>query len=116
MSTPVTDVREEGLASSPSAAPSSGAPIRQSNLWKDAWRRYIRNKGAVVAGVIFVLILLYGLIWPVISPYTGNEVDFTEASQNPSLEHPFGTDKFGRDLFTRTAEGWTCLTPGIASE
>ena len=44
----VTDAREERLIVEPNLAP--GAPIRQSNLWKDAWRRYIRNKGAVVAG------------------------------------------------------------------
>ena len=105
MSTRVTDVREEGLAVEPGAAPASGAPIRQSNLWRDAWRRYIRNKGAVVAGSVFVLLLLYCLIWPFVSPYSGNEVDFTVAKQGPSVEHPLGTDKFGRDLFTRTAEG-----------
>jgi oligopeptide transport system permease protein len=105
VSTRVTDVREEGLAVEPGAAPSSGAPIRQSNLWKDAWRRYIRNRGAVVAGAVFVFILLFCLIWPVVSPYTGNEVNFAEAKQGPSLEHPLGTDKFGRDLLTRTAEG-----------
>jgi oligopeptide transport system permease protein len=105
VSTRVTDVREEALAAEPSASPASGAPIRQSNLWKDAYRRYLRNKGAVVAGVIFIALLLYCLIWPAISPYTGNEVNFAEAKQGPSLEHPFGTDKFGRDLFTRTAEG-----------
>jgi oligopeptide transport system permease protein len=101
----VTDVREEGLAVGPGAAPASGAPIRQSNLWKDAWRRYIRNKGAVVAGSVFVLMLLYCALWPLLSPYSGNEVDFTVAKQAPSLDHPLGTDKFGRDLFTRTAEG-----------
>ena len=100
-----TDIREEGLALEPGASPASGAPIRQSNLWKDAWRRYIRNKGAVVAGAVFVLLLLYCLIWPLFSPYTGIEVDFTQAKQGPSLDHPLGTDKFGRDLFTRTAEG-----------
>ena len=50
-------------------------------------------------------ILLFCLIWPVISPYDGNAVDFAEAKQGPSLEHPLGTDKFGRDLLTRTAEG-----------
>jgi len=101
----VTDVREEGLAVGPGAAPASGAPIRQSNLWKDAWRRYIRNKGAVIAGSVFVLVLLYCLLWPFLSPYSGNEVDFTVAKQGPSLDHLLGTDKFGRDLFTRTAEG-----------
>jgi oligopeptide transport system permease protein len=101
----VTNTRDERILAEPGAAPAAGAPISQSNLWKDAWRRYIRNKAAVVAGVTFVLLLLYCLIWPMISPYTGNEVDFAEAKQDPSLEHPFGTDKFGRDLFTRTAEG-----------
>jgi len=99
----VSDVREEGFAGTP--APASGAPIRQSNLWKDAWRRYVKNKGAVVAGVVFVFVVLYCVIWPFVSPYTGIEVDFSQAKQNPSLSHPFGTDKFGRDLFTRTAEG-----------
>jgi oligopeptide transport system permease protein len=101
----VTNTRDERILAEPGAAPAAGAPISQSNLWKDAWRRYIRNKAALVAGVAFVLLLLYCLIWPMISPYTGNEVDFAEAKQDPSLEHPFGTDKFGRDLFTRTAEG-----------
>ena len=52
-----------------------------------------------------MLIVLYCLIWPFISPYTGNEVDFSQAKQSPSLAHPLGTDKFGRDIFTRTAEG-----------
>jgi oligopeptide transport system permease protein len=105
MSTDVTDAREEGLGAEPSASPASGAPVRQSNLWKDAWRRYIRNKGAVIAGAVFVLVLLYCLVWPVVSPYSGIDVDFTAAKQGPSLEHPLGTDKFGRDLFTRTADG-----------
>jgi oligopeptide transport system permease protein len=83
----------------------AGAPVRQSNLWKDAWYRYIRNRAAVVAGAVFVLILLYCLIWPVISPYDPYEVNFSEARQMPSLEHPLGTDTFGRDLLTRTALG-----------
>ena len=100
-----TDIREEGIAVGPGAAPTSGAPIRQSNLWKDAWRRYIRNKGAVVAGAVFVLILLYCLVAPFVSPYDPNKVDFALASQAPSADHPFGTDKFGRDLLTRTALG-----------
>ncbi|MBA3244654.1 MAG: ABC transporter permease [Actinobacteria bacterium] len=100
-----TDIREEGIAVEPGAAPASGAPLRQSNLWRDAWRRYIRNRGAVVAGSIFVLVLLYCLIAPLLSPHDPNAVDFAIASQNPTWEHPFGTDKFGRDLFTRTALG-----------
>ena len=86
-------------------AAEAGAPVRQSSLWRDAWRRYIRNKGAVVAGSVFVLLVLYALLTPVLSPYDPNEIDFTQGFQRPSLEHPFGTDQFGRDLFTRAAVG-----------
>jgi oligopeptide transport system permease protein len=105
MATTPTDIREEGLAIEPGAAPASGAPIRQSNLWRDAWRRYSRNRGALVAGTIFLLVVAFCIVYPWISPYTGNEVNFADAKQGPSLEHPLGTDKFGRDLLTRTAEG-----------
>jgi oligopeptide transport system permease protein len=100
-----TDIREEGLAVEPGASPASGAPIRQSNLWKDAWRRYRRNRGAVVAGTTFVVIVVFCIVWPFMSPYSGNEVDFSIAKEGPSLAHPLGTDKFGRDILTRTAEG-----------
>jgi oligopeptide transport system permease protein len=85
--------------------PVAGAPIRQSNLWKDAWYRYIRNRAALVAGAVFILVLLYCLIWPFVSPYDPNDVQFADARQNPSFAHPLGTDNFGRDLLTRTALG-----------
>ena len=83
----------------------AGAPLRQSNLWKDAWRRYVRNKAAVLAGAIFVLLVLYCVIWPIFSPYDPYAVDFAQKSQNPTWSHPLGTDQFGRDLLTRTALG-----------
>ena len=52
-----------------------------------------------------MLIVLYAVLVPIFSPYDPNKVDFTQAYISPSLEHPFGTDQFGRDLFTRTALG-----------
>jgi ABC-type dipeptide/oligopeptide/nickel transport system permease subunit len=85
--------------------PTAGAPIAQGNLWRDAWRRYIRNRAASIAGIAFLALLLYCLVWPVLSPYDPNQVKFSEARQSPSLAHPLGTDTFGRDLFTRTALG-----------
>ena len=81
-----TDIREEGLAEASMGV--SGAPIRQSNLWKDAYRRYLRNRGAVVAGATFIAILLYRIVWPIISPYDPNAVDYSQAKLDPSLEHP----------------------------
>jgi oligopeptide transport system permease protein len=92
-------------AGEPLQEAAAGAPIRQASLWRDAWYRYIRNRGALVAAVIFGLMLLYCIFVPIFSPYDPNEVDFSQANQTPSLEHPLGTDRFGRDLMTRVALG-----------
>jgi oligopeptide transport system permease protein len=93
----------------------AGAAIRQSSLWKDAWRRYIRNRGAVAAAVTFILLLLYCIAIPGVGPIPGvwtslrdvdpYQIEFASAYEGPSLAHPFGTDNFGRDLFARTALG-----------
>ncbi|HVU76596.1 MAG TPA: ABC transporter permease [Gaiellaceae bacterium] len=83
----------------------AGAPIRQSSLWQDAWRRYLRNRGAVAAGVVFLLILAWCVVAPIVSPHDPNRIAFSDAYQGPSWSHPFGTDQFGRDLFTRAALG-----------
>ena len=89
----------------PSAATAAGAPIRQTGLWRDAWRRYIRNRGAVAAAIVFLIVVAYAVVAPFFSPYDPNKVDFQLAYLRPSWDHPFGTDQFGRDLFTRTALG-----------
>jgi oligopeptide transport system permease protein len=83
----------------------AGAPIRQSSLWQDAWRRYLGNRGAVAAGAVFLLMVLWCIVTPLVSPHDPNRVDFASAYQGPSWSHPFGTDQFGRDLFTRAALG-----------
>ena len=85
----------------------AGAPMAQANLWRDAWRRYIQNKGAVIAGAIFVLFALFCLIWPWVSPYDirSDPVNFSQAWDGPSLKHPLGTDQLGKDLLTKLALG-----------
>jgi oligopeptide transport system permease protein len=83
----------------------AGAAIRQASLWRDAWRRFTHNKAAVISMVLFVILLLYVIVVPFVSPYDPNAVNFNIAYLSPSLHHPFGTDEFGRDLFVRTALG-----------
>jgi oligopeptide transport system permease protein len=95
-------VREDTGAAAGAAA---GAPVAQSSLWRDAWRRYVRNRAAVIAGVVFGIVVLYCVFAPIVSPYNPNQVDFALANQTPSWDHPFGTDQFGRDIFTRAALG-----------
>jgi oligopeptide transport system permease protein len=79
--------------------------VSQRSLWRDAVYRFSRNRAAVVAVILFAIIVLYCLIVPIVSPYDPNAVKFRDSYLPPTLEHPFGTDKFGRDLFTRVAVG-----------
>jgi oligopeptide transport system permease protein len=102
------DLHEQVLEATARAdpdAPAAGAPIRQANLWRDAWHRYLRNRGAVLAAAVFIAVLAYCAVAPLASPYDPYQVEFEDAYQRPSLAHPLGTDQFGRDLFTRTALG-----------
>jgi oligopeptide transport system permease protein len=59
----------------------------------------------VLAGAVFVGMVAFCLVWPVLSPHDPYDVNFSQARQGPSLEHPLGTDSFGRDLLVRTALG-----------
>ena len=103
------DFREAPLPPVDHAPPdeeaAAGKPIRQASLWKDAVYRFSRNKAAVVAVVVFVVLVLYCLLVPIVSPHDPNAVDFSQSYLPASIDHPFGTDKFGRDLFTRVAVG-----------
>jgi peptide/nickel transport system permease protein len=45
------------------------------------------------------------LVGPYVSPYDPNAHDFDRLLQAPSLQHPFGTDNFGRDVLTRVVHG-----------
>ena len=83
----------------------AGAALRQASLWRDAGRRFRHNRGALVAMVAFAIMVLYVVLTPWIVSYDPDGVDFSIAYLNPTWQHPFGTDQFGRDLFLRTALG-----------
>jgi ABC-type dipeptide/oligopeptide/nickel transport system permease subunit len=80
-------------------------PTGAVSRWLQRARALTRTRTTLVAGVVFLAMIAYCLLWPVVSPYDANEVDFEQARQAPSLAHPLGTDQFGRDLLTRLAEG-----------
>ncbi len=74
------------------------------SYWKDAMRRFKRNKLAMVMLALLIIIILAAIFGPIISPYTykGQSAD---VRQGPSFAHPFGTDKLGRDIFVRVMYG-----------
>jgi oligopeptide transport system permease protein len=101
------EYRERALVAETGAPGMStaGAPVRQTSLWRDAWYRYRANKAALAAGLLFLVLLAYVIFVPIFSPYDPYAVDFSQAYLPASWSHPFGTDQYGRDLFTRAALG-----------
>lgn len=88
-------------------------PIKRSNPRLDSLKtfskRLLKNKAAVVGGVIIFIIILVGLIGPYLLKTDPNAQNIINKLQPPSKEHWFGTDNFGRDIFTRIIYG-TSLT------
>ncbi len=82
----------------------------------DIWRRFRKNRRAVVGLIIMVVIILAGIAAPVITPCDPTQQNLREAYQMPSMAHWFGTDSIGRDLFTRVIYGIrTSLLCGVVA-
>jgi peptide/nickel transport system permease protein len=83
------------------------AEVRRSRgLLHDSWRRLMSGWNGRVGLFLITLILLIGILTPIVSPYDARtDSNLAEARQPPSLEHPFGTDRLGRDLFRRILHG-----------
>jgi ABC-type dipeptide/oligopeptide/nickel transport system permease subunit len=71
----------------------------------DVWRRFRRNRLAMVGLTFIVLLALVAIFAPLIAPYSITERTSGSARQAPSLDHLFGTDAIGRDVFSRVVFG-----------
>ena len=77
----------------------------QQSQFKLMVRRFCRNKMAVVALVFLVALVLAAIFCDYLTPYDYAKQDLLAMNQLPSKEHIFGTDNFGRDIFTRILRG-----------
>lgn len=64
-------------------------------------RRLFRNRAILFGAIILVLVLLAAILAPWIAPYAPNKLSIVNKLKAPSLAHVFGTDEFGRDIFSR---------------
>lgn len=68
-------------------------------------RRYLANKSAVTGSILIALLLIITLMAYLNAVQDPNAVEVQSRLKAPTAEHPFGTDNFGRDLFSRVIHG-----------
>jgi len=111
---------EFAIAEADVLAPERGDVIAGSSLWRDAWRRLLKNKLAVFGMVVVLLVAVASLVGPpIIKRTTGYAPDyiprdaklikpfppFRAPDGSFSWLHPMGTDNQGRDMLARVLQG-----------
>src|SRR2546428_10414729 len=78
---------------------------RRRLLWFDVLVRLRRSRGPAVGGMMVTVLALAAIAAPLLTPYDPLAMHPADRLRPPGLHHPFGTDVFGRDLFTRVLYG-----------
>ena len=100
LSTPASDTSR----AAPAALPSARA-MRGTSLYRDAWRRLLRNKLAVAGGITVILLCLIAIFADFLAPFSYTKPNFGRLNEFPSREFPLGTDQLGRDVLSRIIYG-----------
>ncbi|MGN7329555.1 ABC transporter permease [Bacillus pumilus] len=78
---------------------------RSQSLILESMKLFFQHKLAVIGSVIVFLFLILAIFAPLIAPFGINEQSLGERFSAPSAAHWFGTDDFGRDIFSRVVHG-----------
>ncbi|MCK4917733.1 MAG: ABC transporter permease [Candidatus Omnitrophica bacterium] len=79
--------------------------MREHRLRKLFWRRFKKNKLAILGGTLVFFMFIVALFAPWISPYKYDDINVDNILEKPSWQHPLGTDDLGRDVLSRMIYG-----------
>lgn len=81
--------------------------LEQRSLLRDAFRRFLQNKLAMLGAILLLLLVVIAAFAEVVAPYGLNEVDFSIVRMRPFVDakHILGGDGVGRDFLTRLIYG-----------
>ena len=90
---------------SESHSPLAGPAGTGRSYWAISIRRLLRKRVAVIC--LTLILIMYGsaILASLVTPYEYNDQNLSIAKQGPSVAHPFGTDRLGRDVLTRIIYG-----------
>lgn len=66
---------------------------------------FLRNPSFAIGGVILAILLFVAIFAPIVAPFDPLQMNVGEPLQSPNSRFWFGTDEFGRDLFSRVVFG-----------
>lgn len=80
-------------------------PMKSMSPWAIARRKFVKNKLAMISLVYLIVVAVVSFLAPYITTIDITRINIGEMSLKPSAEHWLGTDKSGRDVFTRLLYG-----------
>jgi len=105
LSTPASGTSVAAGAVGIEAAAGPIATVRSSSLYRDGFRRLLKNRLAVAGGIVVLILCLLAIFADVLAPYAYTKTNFGRLNEPPSRDYPMGTDQLGRDLFSRMIYG-----------
>lgn len=82
------------------------APLpAKANEFSQFLQILFRSPSAKIGGIILLVLAIVAILAPVIAPFDPLQMGVGRSLQPPNLKHWFGTDDFGRDLFSRVVYG-----------
>jgi peptide/nickel transport system permease protein len=91
------------ISSPPTSAGAGFADSQARAEWRTVLRRFLRHRAAVAGFAMFVLLLLFAFVGPLI--WTASLDAGGAAKVPPSPGHPFGTDRIGHDMLASVISG-----------
>lgn len=89
------------MTDSPTGLDAGDPPVEHRSRLRTTVETVLRNRLAVAGLIMLTGLVLVALFAPLIAPYGLNDLDVANRLSGPSLDHPFGTDNIGRDVFSR---------------
>lgn len=109
MTEPATTTRPLALEESGSGSPAAGAERGKADKARGPLAAFgfavFGNRGAAIGFVLVLLLVVTAIFAPAIAPYSPDEMGAGQILEQPSSAHFFGTDEFGRDMFSRVIYG-----------
>ena len=78
---------------------------RAAGPWMEGWRSFKKSKVALLGTGIVIFFIILAIFGPLLAPQGINEQNLSKRLLAPSVDHWFGTDDFGRDIFSRVVHG-----------